>query len=107
MSLFVDASTTRPMMCVFAKISNLAYCRHAGCSLLNPVELLCPQLLEASERGVEVILFLSLHPRFRRCEKNDASPLQFVSVRVGALDDHGRHAPVGVERVYLANSIAG
>lgn len=60
MSLFVDASTTRATMCVFAKIFNLAYCRHVACSLLGAVELVCLQLLKAGEGGVEAFLLEEL-----------------------------------------------
>ena len=77
-----------------------------ACRVFQPPRLRA-QLLEPGERGVDVILFVNLHPRSVGKEQKGATPLQFVPVCVGAFDDEGGDEPVGVERMYGLRPIAG
>ena len=65
---------------------------HLACRVFQPRRLRA-QLLEPRERGVEVVLFVNLHPRSVREEQKGATPLPFVPVCVGAFDDEGGTQP--------------
>ena len=81
---------------------------HLACHVFEPPRLRA-QLLEASEGGVDVILFVDFQPRLFRTdgEEKHTRPLQFVPMDIGALDDEFGDQPVGVERVRRRRPIPG
>ena len=56
---------------------------------------------------VDVVVVVHVHPRFVGNKRNDARPLQFVPMRIGAFDDEAGDGAVGVKRMYCRHPIAG